>query len=347
MIILRNSLTIGQGAPVRINCNIGCNSADDYGLEIQKIEAIKKYGLVPDMMMDLSLVRMPKPMYRVGHEELGVEVGTVLSYIPFSKSNGLDWEECKQYLIELCENGISFVTIHFTATRELYELACSTRQIPVTSRGGAMCIYDTRLHQYENIFMQHIDEIADIALRYDIAISLGTTFRPSNIFDACDDVHLQETDEQLKVCRYLQSKGVKVMVENVGHIGLDKLEEHAKLLNQFNTPIMPLGPLPTESAIGYDHVSNAIGGSFAAYWGCAHVINCVTRQEHTGKRITVDDTIEAIRCARLAAHSVNVARVFELDEDRMLSDKRLSTKKCMGTNESCVRCKDACPLIMI
>jgi phosphomethylpyrimidine synthase len=347
MMMLLNGLTIGHEAPVRINCNIGCNSADDYELEIQKIDAIRKSGLYPDMMMDLSLLRMRKPLYRVAHEELGVEVGTVLSYLPFCKSNGLDWKACKRYLIELCVNGISFVTIHFTATKELFELARSTRQIPVTSRGGAMCLYDMKLHQRENVFIQHIDEIADIALRYDVAISLGTTFRPSNIFDACDEVHLQETKEQLKVCRYLQAKGVKVMVENVGHIGLDKLKEHSKMLRQFNAPIMPLGPLPTDSAIGYDHVANAIGGSFAAYWGCAHVINCVTRQEHTGKRITVDDTIEAIRCAKLVAHSVNVARGFELDEDRMVSDKRLSTKKCMGTNESCVRCKDACPLILI
>lgn len=347
MISLRYGLTIGQDAPVRVNCNIGCNSSDAYDLEMRKIEAIKKNGLVPDMMMDLSLVRMPRPLYLMAHEELGVEVGTVLPYIPFSKSNGLDWEGCKRYLIELCETGISFVTIHFTASKELYELACTTRQIPVTSRGGAMCIYDMKLHQRENVFMQHIDEIGDITIRYGVAISLGSTFRPSNIFDACDDVHLQETDEQLKVCQYLQSKGVKVMVENVGHIRLDKLEEHAKLLKQFNAPIMPLGPLPTDSAIGCDQIVNAIGGSFAAYWGCAHVINSVTRQEHTGKQITIDDTIEAIRCAKLAAHSVNVAKGYENDEDIRVSDKRYSTKKCMGTNESCFRCKDACPLILI
>lgn len=347
MVTLRYGLTIGQDAPVRINCNIGCNSADGYDLEIQKIEAIKKSGLIPDMMMNLSLVKMPEPLYRVAHKELGIEVGTVLAYVPFSKSEGLKWAECKQYLIELCENGISFVTIHFTARTELYELARSTRQIPVTSRGGAMCLYDMKLHKCENVFMQHIDEIVDVALSYDIAISLGATFRPSNIFDACDDVHLQETNEQLRLCQYLQSKGVKVMAENVGHIGLDKLEEHSKLLKQFNAPIMPLGPLPTDSAIGYDHVANVIGGSFAAFWGCAHVINCVTSQEHTGKQITIDDTIEAIRCAKLAAHSVNVARGFELDEDRRVSDKRISTKKCMGTNESCARCNDACPLILI
>lgn len=347
MLNLKYGLTLGQDAPVRINCNIGCNSAEGYDLVIRKIDAIKMTRLIPDMMMDLSLTRMPKPLYQVAHEELGVEVGTVLSYIPFSKSNGLDWEVCRQYLIELCENGISFVTIHFTARIELYELARSIRKIPVTSRGGAMCIYDMNLRQRENAFMQHIDEIVDIAIQYDVAISLGTTFRPSNIFNACDDVHLQETNEQLKICQYLQSKGVKVIVENIGHIGLDKLEKHAKLLKQINAPIMPLGPLTTDSAIGYDHVANAIGGSFAAYWGCAHVINCVTRQEHTGMPISIADTLEAIRSAKIAAHSVNVSRGIELGEDRLIADKRESTKRCMGVNKSCERCDEVCPLILL
>lgn len=155
-------------------------------------------------------------------------------------------------------------------------------------------------------FMQHIDEIAEIVLQSGVAISLGSTFRPANIFDACGEVHIKETQAQLEVSRYLHQNGVKVMVENVGHIGLDKLEEHSSLLRRFEAPIMPLGPLPTDDAIGMDHVDNAIGAAFAAYWDCAHIINAVTRQEHTGVPISVDDAIEAIKSARLAAHAVNV-----------------------------------------
>lgn len=344
MIMLRNGLTVGPGAPVRVNCNIGCNSETEYVEELKKIEAINAYGSIPDMMMDLSLVRMTKPLYVVVREELQVETGTVLSYIPFSKEKGLQWEACKDYLYELCENGVSFVTIHFTASRQLSELAKRTRKVPVTSRGGAMCLYDCIKNSRDNIFMQHIDEIAEIALHSDVAISLGSTFRPANIFDACDEVHIKETVAQLDVCRYLHRKGVKVMVENVGHIGLEKLERHSDLLKQFGAPIMPLGPLPSDDAIGMDHVNNAIGASFAAYWDCAHIINAVTRQEHTGVSIAVEDTIEAIRSSTLAAHAVNVAKGMELEKDKTIVEQRTHKQSCLVSDGVCTRCNDCCPL---
>lgn len=344
MISLRHGLTVGPGAPVRVNCNLGSNSESEYIEELKKIESIKASGSIPDMMMDLSLIRMPKPLYVVAREELQVEIGTVLSYIPFSKEQGLRWEVCRDYLYDLCENGISFVTIHFTASRVLLDLAKSTRKIPVTSRGGAMCLYDCMKNERDNIYMQHIDEIAEIVSRYDVTISLGSTFRPANIFDACDEVHIKETQAQLEVNRYLHQKGVKVMVENIGHIGLDKLERHSSLLKQFDAPIMLLGPLPTDDAIGVDHVNNAIGSAFAAYWDCTHVINAVTRQEHTGALISADDTIEAICSARLAAHAVNVSRGMELEKDKIIVEKRFQKQSCLVSDGVCSRCNDCCPL---
>lgn len=344
MIKLRNGLAVGSGAPVRVNCNIGCNSEKEYATELKKIESIKAYGSIPDIMMDLSLIRMQKPLYLIAQEKLNVETGTVLSYIPFRKENGLQWESCKDYLYELCENGISFITIHFTASRELFELAKKIRKIPSTSRGGAMCLYDCINNDRDNIFLQHIDEIAEVSMKYGVAISLGSTFRPANIFDACDEVHIKETKSQLEVCNYLHRKGVNVIVENIGHIGLDKLEHHSDLLKQFDAAIMPLGPLPTDDAIGIDHVNNAIGAAFAAYWDCAHVINAVTRQEHTGAQISVDDTIEAICSARLAAHAVNVAKGMELDNDKIIVDQRVYKQSCLVSDSICTRCIDCCPL---
>ena len=344
MIQLRNGLAVGSGAPVRVNCNIGCNTEKEYATELKKIESIKAYGSIPDIMMDLSLIRMQKPLYLIAQEKLNVETGTVLSYIPFRKENGLQWESCKDYLYELCENGISFITIHFTASRELFELAKKIRKIPSTSRGGAMCLYDCINNDRDNIFLQHIDEIAEVSMQYGVAISLGSTFRPANIFDACDEVHIKETKSQLEVCNYLHRKGVNVIVENIGHIGLDKLEHHSDLLKQFDAAIMPLGPLPTDDAIGIDHVNNAIGAAFAAYWDCAHVINAVTRQEHTGAQISVDDTIEAICSARLAAHAVNVAKGMELDNDKKIVDQRIYKQSCLVSDSICTRCIDCCPL---
>lgn len=344
MITLRYGLTIGQDAPVRVNCNIGCNSRVEYDSERQKIDSIKRSKDQPDMVMDLSLVQMPEPLYKIVRKELNVEVGTVLSYLPFSKEFGLQWNLCRDYLVELCKGGISFVTIHFTASFELYELAKSIRKIPVTSRGGAMCIYDCMKNNRENVYMQHIDEIIAIVNQYDVAISLGATFRSANIFDACDIVHLKETRLQLQLCKYLHSKGVKAIVENIGHISLDKLKDHAKLLQAFNAPIMPLGPLPTDAAIGFDHVNNAIGAAFAAHWNCAHVINAVTRQEHTGEAITIDNTLEAIHAARLSAHIVNIEKGFELYQENNVDDKRMHAQSCLISGGLCARCSAYCPL---
>lgn len=298
------------------------------------------------MMMDLSLVKLNKPLYKFVQELLNIHVGTVLSYIPFSKQEGLEWQKCKDYLIQLGRDGISFVTIHFTANLDLLELAQS-REMPITSRGGGICLYDMKLNRRKkNLFLEHIDGIAAIALRYDITISLGITFRPANVFDACDEVHIAETKQQLEICKYLKDKGVKVIVENVGHIPIDKLEQHTKLLKEFDAPIMPLGPIPTDTSIGQDHISSAIGASFMAYWGVASILNCVTRNEHLTATISKDVLIEAIKTMKvvkqaiLLAHNNNDAIVCEQRIDKQ-KEKRHS---CMITEEHCDRCMSVCPL---
>ena len=100
---------------IYINSNVGANTITDYQGEIEKIKAIKDSGDIPDMMMDLSLVKLDVPLYRIVQDTLNIHVGTVLSYIPFTKQDGLQWQRCKEYLIQLGEDGVSFVTIHFTA----------------------------------------------------------------------------------------------------------------------------------------------------------------------------------------------------------------------------------------
>ena len=198
--------------------------------------------------------------------------------------------------------------------------------MPMTSRGGGICLYDMQLNRRKkNLFLEHIDEIVDIALQYDITISLGITFRPGNIFDACDEVHIAETKQQLAISKYLKGKGVKIIVENIGHIPIDKLEQHAKLLRKFDAPIMPLGPIPTDTSIGQDHISAAIGASFMAYWGVANILNCVTRNEH----LTI-----------LLAHHNSGAIALEQRVDKQKEMKH----SCMISEEHCNRCMSVCPL---
>lgn len=347
--IIVGNISVGGNAPMRINCNIGCNVLEQYQEELCKIRAIKESSLLPDSMMDLSLVSLEKPLYKAIIEELNIPVGTVLSYLPFDKDRGFDWERVKQYLLQLCKDGIAFVTIHFTADCDLLDEAKQHRNVPCTSRGGAMVLYDSiRNNRTHNLYREHIDEIASIAKQYDIAVSLGTTFRSSNVFDACDNVHVEETRRQLEICRYLQSKGVKVLVENSGHIGLDTLEEHATRLREFDAPIMPLGPIVCDNAVGEDHITAAIGGAFMGYWNAAHILNCITRNEHSESAITTDVMLEAIRTTRIVAHCINLSKGIQDDwnQEQIIDTKRADEHSCI-VGEHCARCKNVCPLKMV
>ena len=302
---------------------------------------------MPDMMMDLSLADVHEPLYLTIRDELNLPFGSVLSYHESNKKEGLSWERSKAELLKLCEEKVSFVTVHFTADKDILQIAKQSRKISMTSRGGGIVLYDTQYnHRDQNIFREHIDEIAEIALKYDIAISLGTTFRPATIFNACDEVHLEETKRQFIICQYLQNLGVKVMVENIGHISLDKLFQHARLLQLFHAPIMPLGPIPTDCAVNQDHISNAVGSSVAASLGVAHIINCVTRYEHSQSRISAEVTLEAIKTARVAAHIADVSRQIPeaLIKDKYITDKRACLQKCFADYEDCDRCSSVCPL---
>lgn len=350
MITLKGGLTIGDNSPIRINCNVGCNSIGDIESELYKLRFIQSCDVKPDMMMDLSLIELEEPLYKFIRDKLALPFGVVLSYYGFTKSKGFRWEDVRNVFLGLCRDDVSFVTIHFTADQDLFAQAKRIRKIPVTSRGGGIVLHDNKINnRKKNIFREHIDEIADIALKYDVVISLGSTFRPGTIFDACDSVHIEETIRQLNICRHLQKIGVKVMVENIGHITLEKLLNHSKLLKEFNAPIMPLGPLPTDSAINEDHIANAIGSSFAAYAGCAHVINCVTRYEHSESVITNEATVEAIKVARLSAHIVDLSRNINDAKlsDIFITNERVKKHSCFADGKTCERCSTFCPFKLI
>lgn len=337
-------LNVGGLSPVKVNCNVGANSMLQMDYEYKRLSAIQESGLLPDTFMDLSIGRYEKPLYKDIIRVFGCPVGIVPAYLftypgSLTKSEAIDTLKC------LADDGVSFFTLHLTATKELFDLATKTRMIPVTSRGGSIVLRYLLDTGKENIWLSILPEIITIANEYNIVISLGTTFRPAGIEEACDEVHVRETEEQLRICQQLRAEGVQVMVENVGHIPLDKLEKHCELLRQFNAPIMPLGPLPTDCAENEDHIASAIGASVMGYWDCAHIINCITRSEHTKSFFSIEETLEAIKAAKLAAHIIDVSRGINTKEDNILFEQRAKQHNCLaGAAKDCSRCAELCPL---
>ena len=337
-------IEIGDWQSVRVNCNVGANTPKQMDYEQERLRAIKDSNLLPDTFMDLSIGRYDEPLYKYIIREFGCPVGGVPAY-GFPSSRITSQQEALDILKMLADDGIAFLTLHMTANRDLLEIAKRTRKIPVTSRGGAIVLRQAKESSSENLWVSILPQIVDLAKDYGIVISLGSTFRPAGIDEACDEVHLQETEEQLKYCKLLQKEGVQVMVENIGHIALNRLEEHCKRLRQFDAPIMPLGPLPTDCAEDEDHIAAAIGASMMGYWNCAHIINCVTRSEHTKPFFRVDETLEAIRTAKLAAHIIDVARGINLKKDTEMLNMRANNYNCIiDKRTDCNRCSMFCPL---
>lgn len=337
-------IKVGESQPVRVNCNVGANTPEQIVYERERLKAIVESNRLPDTFMDLSIGQYEKPLYKEIVREFGCPVGVVPAY-SFPTTLHITQEYALDTLRRLADDGLSFFTLHLTANRDLLDLAKRTRKIPVTSRGGAIALMRSIDDNSENIWMSILPQIIDLAKEYGIVISLGATFRPAGVDEACDEVHLKETEEQLKLCRMLQAEGVQVMVENVGHIGIDRLEKHCGLLRQFNAPIMPLGPLPTDCAENEDHIAAAIGATMMGYWNCAHIINCVTRSEHTKSFFSIEETLEAIRTARIAAHIIDVARGINLEAETEMLDKRAKSQCCIvEEGRECRRCSMYCPL---
>ena len=339
---------VGRKYPIRVNCNVGVTSSNNVPFELKKIDAIfASHETSPDLMMDLSVGANHSILSKHIIENYNTPIGIVPIYSLFDKKKKISKSQLIDFISQQAELGIAFFTLHLTANLELLEIAKKERRIPITSRGGAITFCDTlKSKTKENILLECLDEIILLAHKYDFAISLGTTFRPASIYDACDTVHLLETKAQLDLCKYLQKKGIKTIVENIGHIDLKKIQSHSKLLNKFNAPIMPLGPLPIDSGFQYDHIASAIGASFAGYYSGANIINCITSKEHTNAKITIKDTLEGIKVAKIAARCVNVLNFKDIREKEYeIYYSRAKNKSCiLNQTEGCSRCSVTCPL---
>lgn len=306
---------VGQGLTVKVNANIGTSSSyPDPAPEIAKLQAAIDAGA--DAVMDLSTGDNITESRRAILAASTVMVGTVPMYqvtVETIKKRGFVVDMTKDDILDVirmqAEDGADFLTIHCGITRQvLKHLLEQGREMDVVSRGGSF-ITGWMLHnEQENPLYEYYDEILEICSKYDVTISLGDGLRPGCIADATDRAQIQELLTLGELTQRAWDKGVQVMVEGPGHVPYNQIAANMQLEKRIcqGAPFYVLGPLVTDVAPGYDHITSAIGGTLAAVSG-ADFLCYVTPAEHLGLP-DIDDVREGVIASRIAAHAADLAR---------------------------------------
>lgn len=342
-------LEVGSGRRTLINSLIGFNNLSEYEYELQKVLQISCMKESPDIISDLSTKRMQRNKtlwYKVTKETSFVS-GTVPIYLAKNKNGIIDENELLEIIVEHMEYGVGLITIHPTANINMFEEA-KKRIVPITSRGGGIVVRDLIAREFkgENVYLKILPKIISYAKKHKVVLSIGTTFRSANIFDSNDKAQRMEIETQISLAKLISRHGVGVIIESPGHAKPKDIKKISSVLKATGFPVMPLGPIPTDIAVGMDHVSSAIGAVIMGLEGCANILATVTREEHTGGRPTIESTIESIRAVKLAAHIIDIHNLDNTVIDMEITQFRAKANTCVyGKNtEYCERCKELCPL---
>ena len=303
-------MIIGRNFLCKINANIG-NSAITSGIEeeVEKLRWAIHWGA--DTVMDLSTGKDIHKTREWILRNSPVPIGTVPMYQSLEKCSGrvehLSWPIFRDTLIEQARQGVDYVTVH-AALLERFVYHTANRATGIVSRGGSIIAKWMMIHKQENFLYTHWDEICDILASYDVAISIGDGLRPGSIADANDFAQLAELEVQGELTRRAWDKGVQVMNEGPGHVPLHLVPENMRKQLEwgYEAPFYTLGPLATDIAPGYDHITGALGGAIIAQRGCA-MLCYVTRKEHLGLP-DKEDVREGVVTYKLAAHAADLAK---------------------------------------
>ncbi len=303
-------MIIGRNFLVKINANIG-NSAVTSSMaeEVEKMVWAIRWGA--DTVMDLSTGRNIHNIRDWIMRNAPVPIGTVPIYQALEKVGGiaeaLTWEVYRDTLIEQAEQGVDYFTIH-AGVRLPYIPLTVNRVTGIVSRGGAImakwCLY----HHKESFLYEHFDEICDIARAYDVSFSLGDGLRPGSIADANDAAQFAELDTLGELTKVAWAKDCQVMIEGPGHVPMHKIKENMdkQLATCGEAPFYTLGPLTTDIAPGYDHITSAIGAAMIGWFGTA-MLCYVTPKEHLGLPDR-DDVKTGVITYKIAAHAADLAK---------------------------------------
>jgi phosphomethylpyrimidine synthase len=303
-------MIIGRNFLVKINANIGNSAvASSIEEEVEKMRWATKWGA--DTVMDLSTGKNIHATREWILRNSPVPIGTVPIYQALEKVNGkaedLTWELYRDTLIEQAEQGVDYFTIHAGVLLRFVPLTAS-RMTGIVSRGGSIMAKWCLAHHKENFLYTHWDEICDICAAYDVSFSIGDGLRPGSVADANDRAQFGELEVQGELTKRAWAKGCQVMNEGPGHVPMHMIEENmAKQLEWCHeAPFYTLGPLTTDIAPGYDHITSGIGAAMIGWYGCA-MLCYVTPKEHLGLP-NKDDVKAGVITYKLAAHAADLAK---------------------------------------
>lgn len=319
-------MAIGIAASCKINANIGSSAlASNIAGEIEKVDVCLKYGA--DTIMDLSTGGDLDAIRRAVIEHSTVPIGTVPMYQILHDCNNkiedLTIETMLKVLEKQAQQGVSYFTIHAGFLLRFMPHVAK-RKMGIVSRGGSLMAAWMMHYHRENPFYEAYDEILDICARYDVSLSLGDSLRPGCLADASDEAQLSELKILGDLTLRAWEKNVQVMIEGPGHVPLNQVERNMKIEREYchDAPFYILGPLTTDIAAGYDHISSAIGAAVGGWHG-ASMLCYVTPKEHLGLP-NANDVREGIIAYKIAAHTADIARgrAGARDRDDAMSDAR-------------------------
>ncbi len=303
-------MIIGRNFKIKVNSNIG-NSALSSSIEdeVEKLTWSTRWGA--DTVMDLSTGKNIHETREWIIRNSPVPIGTVPIYQALEKVNGvaedLNWDVFEETLIEQAEQGVDYFTIHAGVLLR-YVPMTAKRVTGIVSRGGSIMAKWCLAHHEENFLYTNFHKICDIMQKYDVTFSLGDGLRPGSIADANDEAQFSELRTLGELTKIAWSENVQTMIEGPGHVPMHLIQENMteQLKHCDEAPFYTLGPLTTDIAPGYDHITSAIGASMIGWFGCA-MLCYVTPKEHLGLP-NKEDVKEGLMAYRIAAHAGDLAK---------------------------------------
>lgn len=361
---------IGAGLRTKVNVNLGVSEdCCDYSGEMEKVKKAIHYGT--DAIMDLSTFGNTKKFRQELVKNSKVMLGTVPMYDAVAKLGknikDMTLDDLFAVVEEHCQDGIDFLTIHAGLNLTCVDRLRNTNRLTkIVSRGGSILFQWMIANEKENPFYENYDRLLEVCRKYDVTLSLGDGLRPGSLHDATDGPQIQELLILGELTKRSWERDVQVMIEGPGHIPLNEIAANMQLEKKLchNAPFYVLGPLVTDIAPGYDHITGAIGGAIAATNG-ADFLCYVTPAEHL-RLPTLEDMKDGIMASRIAGHAADIAKGIKgaIDWDNKMSKHRgdlnwsgmfeecIDPEKAKAYRESsapiedsvCTMCGDLCPM---